>query len=287
MEEGQSPATLRPVLDSVFFGARLDEEVARVGRSGGFLSLALLGYERASYDAGPPRDLLDDLAHALRGRIRIYDILARRGAALALLMPDTDMTQAVRAVERVLQLAQEDRPPSAVMSPGVAVATIYGDLEGGGGALLGAAEDALAAARPGQIERSPSLAGRPKLLIVDDNLAFASALAETLSERGWEGHPCSDSGDAVQRVKGPTYSGLFVDLAMRGTGGVQILREALLHNPRRPAVLMSGHDADRGAVIDALSLGPVTFIGKPIAGAELDFALGMFRSLLPGRGPRR
>ena len=74
---------------------------------------------------------------------------------------------------------------------------------------------------------------------------------------------------------------------MPQTNGVELLRRWLDCGPGRPAVLMSGHDAQRDAILDALSLGPVMFVQKPIALANLEGALAMFRELLPGARRKR
>jgi CheY-like chemotaxis protein len=79
-----------------------------------------------------------------------------------------------------------------------------------------------------------------------------------------------------------SYSGLFIDLVLPGTSGVEILRHALALHPRRPAALMSGVDAQHDSVAQALELGPVVFVRKPLSPADLDSALAMFRELLPG-----
>jgi DNA-binding NtrC family response regulator len=118
--------------------------------------------------------------------------------------------------------------------------------------------------------------------VVDDDLTFAHALAETIGEREWEAHPCTDVADARERVKDTNYSGFFIDVVLPTSSGVEILREAMLAHPGRPAVLMSGQDVDPGAIVEALSLGPVMFIRKPLSHADLDSALAMFRQLVPG-----
>jgi hypothetical protein len=56
----------------------------------------------------------------------------------------------------------------------------------------------------------------------------------------------------------------------------------MLAHPGRPAVLMSGQDVEPNAILEALSLGPVMFIRKPLSHADLDSALAMFRQLVPG-----
>jgi CheY-like chemotaxis protein len=272
-----------PLLEPFAFQLRLGAELARIQRSGGFLSLALLG----SGSADTPRKRLAGLAEGLGKRVRVHDVLAVRAGAVAILMPDTDMTQAAQAASRLLREAAAlgGEPASRPLSAGIA--TVYGSVEWGVEALPAAAEEALLAAAPGAVERSRNLEGRPRILVVDDDAPFARALSDTVSERGWEGHPCTDVRDALQRVRGDTYSALFVDLVLPGSSGVEVLREAMAHNPRRPAVLMSGTDAQHDQVVEALSLGPVVFVGKPLGPGSLDSALKMFRALLPGALPRR
>jgi CheY-like chemotaxis protein len=107
-------------------------------------------------------------------------------------------------------------------------------------------------------------------------------LADTLLELGWEGHPCSDYRDALERVKSQPYDALFLDVVMPGRSGPEILGESFRLHPRRPAVLMSGQDVDQRAILDALALGPVIFVRKPLSREDIVSALQLFRSLLPG-----
>lgn len=276
----------RPILEALAFRHRLDEEVARVRRTGGFLSLALIQVDPRGPDVADAPSPLSRVADRLRSVVRLQDVLAERAHRLALLMPDTTSREGARAAERLLAIVGKSDDEAAGAGPepiaSAGVATTYGELEGGGAALLAAAEAALQEAPPGQIVRSRTLQGRPRLLVVDDDLTFAESLAETISEREWEGHPCTDVADARRRVKDGSYSGFFIDVVLPGVSGVDILKEAMAANPRHPAVLMSGKDADHGAILDALSLGPVMFIRKPFSHADLDNALQMFRELIPG-----
>ena len=275
----------RPLLDALAFRFRLEEEVARVRRAGGFLSLAVLRIEAGRTPPIDAETRLARVARRLRDAVRLHDVLAGHGANLVLLMPETTASDAVRAGERLLALvAEEIALPAGHSLPldSAGVATAYGEVEGGGFALLAAAEDALREAAPGQVVRSRSLDGRPRILVVDDDLSFAQVLAETISERGWDAHPCSEPADARQRVKDRSYSGLFIDMVLPGTSGAEILRDALAAHPRRPAILMSGHDANHDAILEALGLGPVMFVHKPMSSADLDAALLMFRELVPG-----
>jgi PleD family two-component response regulator len=279
----------RPVLDAAAFRFRLEEEVARVRRAGGFLSLAVLRIEAGPTSPPDADTRLARVARRLRHSVRLHDVLAWHGSNLALLMPETTASEAVRAGERLLSLVAEETalPAGEVLPPDSAgVATTYGEVEGGGSALFAAAEDVLREAAPGQVVRSRQLQGRPRILVVDDDLTFAQVLADTISERGWEAHPCSDPVDARQRVKDRSYSGLFIDMVLPGTSGAELLRVALAAHSRRPAILMSGHDANHEAILEALGMGPVMFVRKPMSSTDLDSALEMFRELVPGMARR-
>jgi PleD family two-component response regulator len=264
------------ILDQARFEHRVASEVARARRHGGFLSLVLLGFVDRMIDSS--------VIARLSGSVRLQDIVGTLGSRVSVLLPDTSMAEATLAGERFVgaldKLQAEDGKAPIGLSAGVA--TAFGELEGGADALIAAADEALAEAAPGQVVRSRTLDGRPRVLIVDDNAGFAEVLAEALAERGWEGHPCTKLEDACQRAKEGSYSALFVDLILAPGNGLDVVRLAVATSPRRPVVLMSGADASHETVLEALELGPVTFVAKPILPADLDKTLQMFRDLLPG-----
>jgi CheY-like chemotaxis protein len=254
--------------------AQLEGEVARVRRLGGFLSLALAGPPKGR----PDRTLALDVAR-LRERARLHDTVGWYGPGLlVIVLPGNDLQQAISAAQRLLVTAEN----SGTEPVAVGVATVYGEVEGGAEALLQAAEEAYGQAGPGEVKPSATLKGQPRVLVVDDDATFAQALADTLLELGWEGHPCSDYRDALERVKSQPYDALFLDVVMPGRSGPEILAESFRRYPRRPAVLMSGQDVDQRAILDALALGPVIFVRKPLSREDIVSALQLFRSLLPG-----
>jgi CheY-like chemotaxis protein len=269
------------LLDNETFIAQVDLELARKRRVGGFVSICAMGIPgepSAADESCPP---IDPWWSLLRPQVRAYDVLGRcRNDTLAILMPDTSLAEACLGGRRLLGVLRGSGPDTSALAVGAAAA--YGEIEGGAMALMDGAITALRTAVPGEVAASRTTRGEPHLLVVDDDEAFATALADTISEHGWLGHPCSDPVDAMERVRGNEYQGLFVDLVLPQASGVDILREALAYHPRRPAILMSGSDADHGAVLDALALGPVMFVRKPISPQDLDAALRMFRVLLPG-----
>jgi CheY-like chemotaxis protein len=270
------------MLDRFALKTRLDQEVARTRRHGGFISVAAVGFSQAS--APDAHERIAQIAERIRQGLRIEDIVGWRGwATIVVVMPDSDMSQAINGTERLLALTAGVPGPPAFAA---GVATSYGEVEGGSQALLEAAEQALLEAAPGKIKPSDMLQGHPKVLVVDDDWTLAHFLAEMISSLGWEGNPCTDARDALERVREASYSALFVDLLMPGRGGVDVLRESLARYPHRPCVLMSGMDDQHAKVMEALSLGPVMFIRKPVSKKDIDTALRMFRSRLPGLSSR-
>lgn len=268
----EPPHYAGPMLDADALSLRLQEHVARTRRHGGFLSIAALSIH-GSGDA----DALTEAALRVRRHIRTHDVVGRKTSAeLVLVLPDTDMKQAARAAERVISEAL--RPLG--LSAAAGVATGFGEVDGGGERLIDAAAAALILAAPGTVKCSDAIPG-PRVLVVDDDPAFAASLAETITELGWDGEPCSDPAVALQRVRQGSYYGLFVDLILPGSSGVTILREFMAAS-KRPAILMSGSDAGQAAVLEALSMGLVMFLGKPPSRHDVESGLGMFRLLLPG-----
>ncbi len=280
MSEGRdSYSDGRPLLDSFAFGARTAAEVARLRRKGSLISLLLIDVKPPADPASAER--LRGLADRLRTRVRLHDILALRESSIALLMLDANQAEGVQAAERLLRQEREEGSPWP--APCAGIATMFDEVEGGRDALIAAAEGALAEAGPGQIVRSRTMEGRPRVLVIDDDEAFAQVLAETISEQGWEGHPCCDTADALERILDGSYSAVFIDVVLAGRrGGIDLLRRSIVHDPRRPVVLMSGFGASHEDIMEALELGPVMFVQKPISKLDLDAALQMFRDRLPG-----
>jgi hypothetical protein len=161
----------RPLLDSFAFAGRLAAEVARLRRRGSLLSLLLIDLKPAAHPGNAER--LRGLAERLRTRVRLHDVLALRESSIALLLLDATQAEGVQAAERLLRQEREAGAPWP--SPCAGIATLFDEVEGGGDALTAAAEGALAEAGPGQIVRSRTMEGRPRVLVIDDDESFASA----------------------------------------------------------------------------------------------------------------
>jgi PAS domain S-box-containing protein len=106
-----------------------------------------------------------------------------------------------------------------------------------------------------------------KVLLVDDDDAVRTVLAEQLRELGFKVDEVSSGSTAIERLKGNgRYDVLLSDFAMPGMNGLETIRAAILQRPSIQALLMTGY-ADEDAVASARLEVPV--IRKPIRLEEL------------------
>jgi len=274
------------VLGKVALLVRLEEEVARIERSGGFLSLALLQFRRVDSRVGLLQRLAE-LASHLRERLRTQDIVGwYDNSTLALVMPQTDLEQACRASERLLS-ALSQAVASSEPAESMGVAGAWGAVEGGAEAFLGAAVEACRAAKPGRVKTSEAFGGRPQLLVIDEDGDLAASLAERASELGWQASPCSEVGEALARIQDRALDALVLDVMMPGQDGPEILRESLRHQPRRPVALMSGANVSVASLLAQVGLGPRALLFKPPSEEDLRATLLMLRAMLPGSGRKK
>ena len=123
------------------------------------------------------------------------------------------------------------------------------------------AEKIILPTEPIRIETSRSV------LLVDDDKAVRTVLAEQLRELGFKVDEVADGRSAIDRLKGNgEYDVLLTDFAMPGMNGLDTIRTAVEQRPTIRALLMTGY-ADEDAVADARSKVPV--IRKPINLEEL------------------
>ncbi len=83
-----------------------------------------------------------------------------------------------------------------------------------------------------------------KVLLVDDEKQFVSALAERLSLRGLDAHWASDSGQALEMADKTRYDLAILDVKMPQLGGVELKREMERLNPQARFIFLTGHGSE-------------------------------------------
>jgi DNA-binding response OmpR family regulator len=80
----------------------------------------------------------------------------------------------------------------------------------------------------------------PKVLIVDDEAEFASALAERLQIRGYDAKAVYCAEEAIACGRSETPDAVLLDLKMPGMNGVEILKIMRQFDPDVQVIILTG-----------------------------------------------
>lgn len=118
---------------------------------------------------------------------------------------------------------------------------------------------------------------KPKLLIVDDDPIITGSLAEFLRAEGHAVEAVRDADEALEALGAAERAdepiGIVVtDVALPGTSGIELLRTVGRRHRSTAVVMLTGYGTVETAV-EALRLGAVDFLTKPVVDEELRIAL--------------
>jgi DNA-binding NtrC family response regulator len=109
---------------------------------------------------------------------------------------------------------------------------------------------------------------RATVLLVEDEQALRSAVAEALEDQGFAVAQALDGTDALDRLRSFAYDALVVDLGLPDANGMDVLEEALALYPDIRAVVITGYGGVDEAV-QAIKRGAVDFLVKPFQLVQL------------------
>jgi two-component system OmpR family response regulator len=105
--------------------------------------------------------------------------------------------------------------------------------------------------------------GTARILLVDDEVAFANNIAKLISKRGYEVVTVYDGESAVKAVDENEFDVIVLDLKMPGLDGLATLKQIKKRQPKVEVIILTGHGSmDSG--IDGIQLGAFDFIMKPV-----------------------
>ena len=111
-----------------------------------------------------------------------------------------------------------------------------------------------------------------RILIVDDDEPFRLALRNAFLRRGYEVSLAgsADEAQAAVREAAPQYA--VVDLKMPGRSGLEVVKElrALARAPQ--VVVLTGYGTI-GTAVEAIRLGAINYLNKPVDADEIEAAL--------------
>ena len=106
------------------------------------------------------------------------------------------------------------------------------------------------------------VAGRARVLVVDDEETIRDLLSKTLALADYEVDVAPDGRTAVDRMRIIQYDLLITDLRMPGVDGLTVIREARRLKADIPVIIVTGYSSEASA-IEAINLGVQGYLTKP------------------------
>ncbi|CAN7494017.1 C4-dicarboxylate transport transcriptional regulatory protein DctD [Brucella sp. NBRC 12952] len=129
-----------------------------------------------------------------------------------------------------------------------------------------------------------------RVVLVDDDMAFRTALADSFEIAGLDIETYGDGQSALANLSADFPGIVVTDIRMPKIDGHAVMEALLARDPELPVILMTGH-GDIGMAVAALKKGAFDFIAKPFAAdhmiSSVRRALEMRRLVLENRRLRK
>lgn len=102
-----------------------------------------------------------------------------------------------------------------------------------------------------------------KVLIVDDEMEFASTLAERLQMRGYIAKSVYCAEDAITLSRNDPPDVMLLDLRMPGMSGIKVLQAIKQFNPSIEVIMLTGLGPSEESA-EVMKSGAVDYIMKPV-----------------------
>ena len=106
-----------------------------------------------------------------------------------------------------------------------------------------------------------------RVLIIDDDAALTTMLAEYLASEGFEADALQQGRDGVEAATSGKYAAVLLDIMLPGISGTEVLRR-IRQRSQIPVIMLTakGDDVDR---VVGLEMGADDYISKPFNAREL------------------
>ncbi len=109
---------------------------------------------------------------------------------------------------------------------------------------------------------------RASILIVDDEPNIRESFSSLLTDEGHQAQSVGSAEEAASALARQNFDLMLLDLQLPGRHGLEYLRE-LKDNPASPRVLVISGQADIAAALEAVRLGAIDFLEKPVQPEKL------------------
>lgn len=107
-----------------------------------------------------------------------------------------------------------------------------------------------------------------RILIVDDDVEFTTALSKILKGAGYEVETAISGTDGLELLKKSKFNMVFADLSMPGMDGLAFLENAKKEDLTLPIVIITAF-GEWDAYAEATAKGATLFISKPVKKEEI------------------
>jgi DNA-binding NtrC family response regulator len=103
----------------------------------------------------------------------------------------------------------------------------------------------------------------PRILLIDDEVAFANNLQKLLSKRGYDVIVAYSGSDALNIVGENEFDVIILDMKMPEMDGIATLKKIKQKTPHVEVVILTGHGSIESG-IEGMQLGAFDFLIKPV-----------------------
>lgn len=107
-----------------------------------------------------------------------------------------------------------------------------------------------------------------RVLLVDDEEEFVSALAERLDIRGIDTRVATDGEQALELMAAQSFDVIVLDVIMPGISGLEVLQRIKEQKIPSAVILLTGHGSTREG-LEGMRMGAFDYLMKPLDIDEL------------------
>jgi DNA-binding response OmpR family regulator len=108
----------------------------------------------------------------------------------------------------------------------------------------------------------------PRVLVVDDETRILDFVGRALRTEGFAADTAADGETALAMAARSSYDLVILDLAMPGTGGVEVLQELIARRPQQRVLVLTAR-SDIDSKVACFDLGADDYLTKPFSLDEL------------------
>ena len=122
---------------------------------------------------------------------------------------------------------------------------------------------------PSRASSTKDEAGRPRIMVVDDDERAAEIFHDKLEHSGYEVLTSGSAEEALGQLKKFQPAVVITDLRMPGMSGLDLLERVREHMPGTEVIVVTGHE-DMNTAVAAMKAGAFDYIVKPVDLKQVD-----------------